>query len=85
MENHSPSMKRVSMSVLASSLALLGGAVTATTQAFSDFQLPKSINMWHPFDRGSRRGGSTFVNRGLPGHFQNPPRPRKRCQRRGRR
>lgn len=85
MENNSPSMKRVSMSVLASSLALLGNAASIPTLLVHNFRMPSSSNSWQLRASRSRGGFSTFVNRGLPGNFRNPPRPRKRCQRRGRR
>lgn len=80
-------MKRPSLAVIASSLAILGGAATAAATSISCLSVgwARSTNEWKRWNSGSRGGFSTFRNRGLPGHFHNPPRPRKRCQRRGRR
>lgn len=93
------SMRRPSLAVVASSLAILGGiggglAEAATVVFRGSKSSPDFLGFRAAHSRGlagggylggSRGGGSTFVNRGLPGHFQKPPRPRKRCQRRGRR
>lgn len=78
MDFGSNSMNRPSASLLASVVTLASLGVTA----FIPKVFPGGL-----FDGSyhGRRGHSTFVNRGLPGHFHNPPRPRKRCQRRGRR